>query len=368
MFVICSATGCPPLPQFLSNNFINCERDIAAISNRGITHVLIDSSKIQEPVAQPQSHSYSDEIRFARDAYNKALEAIHKFYSSAAQGEPINVSECQETVCPIIESLGRNNNAATSLTILAKKEKYIFTHSVNTAILSALIGKHLGLEKDTVVELSTCGLLMNIGHIWTPEKILYKQGKLTGNEFEVIKNHPELGYSYLKKQGNVSEEILRGVLEHHERVDGSGYPRGITLENISRFAWILSIVDTYDAMTSDRPFRTALTPNQAIKQIYSMKDVAFHPRYLEHFIKCVGIYPVGCFVKLSDGRFGVVMSLNNSTPLKPSIKIVFDSKFRAIHPEYLDLANQKDINGPKIEITECIHPKTFKLELDRFLW
>jgi len=122
-------------------------------------------------------------------------------------------------------------------------------------------------------------------------------------------------------------------------------------------------------MTSDRPYREAMTPNMAIKRLYTMGNTSFHPRYLESFIKCIGIYPVGCFVKLSDGRYAVVITNTPKAPLLPQVKIVFNSRFRAIHPEFVDLSKRQGKDQSNhLEIIECIHPRTFKLELNRFLW
>lgn len=367
MFVVCSANGFASLPPDLSNKTISSKTDISAILQLNISEVLIDSEKSSTKISFPQT-TYSEEILFAREAYNSALSCIHKIYETIKNKGDLEISEYKKDVSPLIDSINRNSSAAASLTVLARTDRYLFTHSLNTAILSAILGRYMGLAREMVEELSMAAMLMNIGQVWMPEKLLQKKGKLSREEFQLIKQHTLKGSQYLLSQ-NTPETILRSVQSHHEKYDGSGYPEGLSGNDIPQFARIISICDSYDAMTSDRPYREALTPNSAIKHLYSMANSAFHPRYLESFIKCVGIYPVGCFVKLSDGRYGVVVTNTPKAPLLPKVKVVFNSRFRAIHPEFVDLSKRSEtMEGNSLEIVECIHPKTFKLELDRFLW
>ncbi|WP_027722580.1 HD-GYP domain-containing protein [Maridesulfovibrio zosterae] len=367
MYVVCSATGFPNLPTNISNNYISSKENISAILKLSIKEVLIDSSKSS---CQPQfpKTSYSEEILFARKAYNDALICIHDIYDIIKNKGQIQIEKYGEKIDPLLDSIERNNSVTASLTVLARTDRYLFTHSLNTAILSAILGRHMGLCREEIKELSISAILMNAGQVWMNEDLFKKNGKLSINEFAKIKKHPQSGFEYLTDQKEIPENILKAVIQHHEKYDGSGYPHGLSGNNISKYARILSICDSYDAMTSDRPYREALTPNMAIKHLYTMTDTSFHPRYLENFIKCIGIYPVGCFVKLSDKRYGVVVSNTPKAPLLPQVKVVFNSRFRAIHPEFVDLASHSSKNsGKSLEIIECIHPKTFKLELSRFL-
>ncbi|WP_320007953.1 HD-GYP domain-containing protein [Maridesulfovibrio sp.] len=367
MYVVCSANGFASLPPDLSNKTISSKTDISAILKLNIFEVLIDSEKSCIQNSFPQT-TYSEEILFAREAYNNVLNCIQKIYEIIKNNGNLDISAYKKDVSPLIDSIDRNSSAAASLTVLARANRYLFTHSLNTAILSAILGRYIGLSRETVEELSIAALLMNVGQIWMPSNLLQKKGKLSKEEFQLVKQHTVKGSKYLLSQ-NTPESILKSVKSHHEKYDGTGYPEGLSGNDIPQFARIISICDSYDAMTSDRPYREALTPNSAIRHLYSMANSAFHPRYLESFIKCVGIYPVGCFVKLSDGRYGVVVTNTPKAPLLPQVKIVFNSRFRAIHPEFVDLANRSDqMKGDNLEIVECIHPKTFKLELDRFLW
>ncbi len=368
MFIVCSATGTASLPPNLANEYISSKDDITSILRHNISEVLIDSSKSLRPKNFPQT-SYSEEILFAREAYSNVLNCINKMYKVIKNKEQLEIGEYAAEVDPLLESIERNNSASASLTVLAQSDRYLFTHSLNTAILSALLGRYMELSRDTVKELFIAAMLMNIGQVWMQPDLFKKKGKLSLSEFSTIKKHPESGSIYLTEQNDIPDSIVKAVLSHHEKYDGSGYPYGISGNDIPQYARIISICDSYDAMTSDRPYREALTPNTAIKHLYTMTSTSFHPRYLESFIKCIGIYPVGCFVKLSDGRYGVVVTNTPKAPLLPQVKVVFDRKFRAIQPEFLDLSKiSGEIKGGNLEIVECIHPKTFKLELDRFLW
>ncbi|WP_092161199.1 HD-GYP domain-containing protein [Maridesulfovibrio ferrireducens] len=368
MYIVCSANGYPGIPHDLANKYILTKDSILTLLRCDIREVLIDSSKSTVADSFPQT-SYSEEILFARETYTKTLKLIQNIFETIENGGDLDIEQYGNNINPLLDSLERNSSATASLTILARTNKYIFTHSLNTAILSAILGRFMGLSRESIKDLTISAMLMNVGTIWIPGDILNKKGKLTQQEFSEIKKHPVVACNYLKKQENISIDIIRAVLSHHERDDCSGYPEGLSGNEIPQYSRIISICDSYDAMTSERPYRDAMDPNMAIKHLYSMKNTAFHPRYLESFIKCIGIYPVGCFVKLSDGRYGVVMNNTPQAPLLPQIKIVFDSRFRATHPEYVDLSQRTSgSKGSNLEIVECIHPKSFKLELNRFLW
>ncbi|WP_319779734.1 HD-GYP domain-containing protein [Maridesulfovibrio sp.] len=367
MYVVCSASGFISLPPELSNKTISSKTDISSILSLNIGEVLIDSEKSSIQESFPQV-TYSEEILFAREAYNNALHCMQKIYKTIETQGELELTEYKKDISPLIDSIDRNNSAAASLTVLARTDRYLLTHSLNTAILSAILGRYMGLSREVIEEISIAAMLMNVGQLWISPNLLQKKGKLSKEEFHEIAMHPRKGSKYLLSQ-HIPDSIVKSVQSHHEKYDGSGYPEGLSGNDIPKFSRIISICDSYDAMTSERPYREALTPNAAIKHLYAMANSAFHPRYLESFIKCVGIYPVGCFVKLSDGRYGVVTNNTPKAPLLPQVKIVFNSRFRAIHPEFIDLSKQAEqAHKDNLEIVECIHPKTFKLELNRFLW
>lgn len=368
MFVVCSASGYPSLPKDIANNFISSKNEIVAILKQNINEVLIDSSKSSIQKSFPQT-SYSEEILFAREAYSNVLNCIHNIYKTIESKGQLEINTYKQEVDPLLDSIERNTSAAASLTVLAQKDRYLLTHSLNTAILSIILGRYIGLPRESLTDISIAAILMNIGQVWIRPDLFKKCGKLSQEEFYIIKEHPEKGSDYLSSQKDIPCDIIQAVEHHHEKYDGSGYPAGLAGSEIPKYSRIITICDSYDALTTDRPYRKAMTPNMAIKRLYTMANTSFHPRYLESFIKCIGIYPVGCFVKLSDGRYAVVVSNTPKAPLLPTVKVVFNSRFRAIHPEFVDLAkNSKDVRGKNLEIVECIHPKTFKLELDRFLW
>ncbi|OEU65290.1 MAG: metal-dependent phosphohydrolase, partial [Desulfovibrio sp. S3730MH75] len=290
MFVVCSANGNPTLPEEIANTCISSKEAILKLQRCDIKEVLIDSSKSITENIHPKT-SYAEEILFARETYANILNMIKVMFETVESGGSLDVPQYEKNIDPLIDSIERNSSAAASLTVLAQADKYLFSHSLNTSILSAMLGRFMGLSRESITQLSIAAMLMNIGKIWIPDNILEKKGKLTKQEFSTIKDHPVAACKYLSNQQGISLDIVKGVLSHHERDDSSGYPEGISGNEIHKYARIISICDSYDAMTSDRPYREAMTPNMAIKHLYSMKETAFHPRYIESFIKCVGIYP-----------------------------------------------------------------------------
>jgi len=259
----------------------------------------------------------------------------------------------------------RNEAAAVTLFKLRGFDEYTYTHSINVSILAVLLGKHLGLDKPTLLKLGLAGMYHDVGKARIPESILNKPGKLTPAEFQAMKAHPLEGYNVMKGQADLDPEILRAVVEHHERHDGSGYPRGVRGEDISRFSRIISVVDVYDALTSRRVYKGAMAPAKALGMMYQWRDKDFPHNAIENFIRCVGVFPVGSFVRLSGGEFGIVASTNPVRPTKPEIKVVLDAKMRPQLARVLDLEALEGTPQAQ-DIAEVLNPADHKIDLERF--
>lgn len=239
-------------------------------------------------------------------------------------------------------------------------------HSVNVAILGATLANHIGLPVSQVREVAFGGLVHDIGTVLVNPGILSKKTEFTPEEYKEMTKHPILGYQLIKRQADVPEAVALCALEHHERFDGSGYPKGLPFEKISPHARLLGIVDTFDAMTNERPHKRGIMPRDALKIMYMERDKLFYSEHLEQFIKCMGIYPVGSFVKLSDGKYGIVMNNFPDSPLTPEVKVILDRKFLPIS-NFLVKVSQPSDNRENICITECLDPDVLKIDLAKYL-
>jgi putative nucleotidyltransferase with HDIG domain len=334
--------------------------------------VLVDSS-IQislldqvRPVGVPITTGLGEELPIAKRLYSDALVHVKSFVDDVRKGTDIDYRKATPLVANFIDSVFRNEAAAVTLFKLRGFDEYTYTHSINVSILAVLLGKHLGLDKPTLLQLGLAGMYHDVGKAKIQESILNKPGKLTENEFKAMQAHPLEGYKIMQKQVGLDPEILRAVVEHHERHDGTGYPRGLKHQDIGRFSRIISVVDVYDALTSRRVYKDAMAPAKALGMMYQWRDKDFTPHAIDNFIRCIGVFPVGSFVRLSGGEFGIVSSINAVRPTKPEVKVVLDTKMR---PQLARLLDLEALEGtPEAQdISEVLNPADFKIDLERFL-
>lgn len=225
----------------------------------------------------------------------------------------------------LIDNILKNKDMLVSLIDIKNTDNYTYQHSVNVAVISLIIGIGLNLNKNRLITLCSGALLHDIGKVFIPKEILNKPSSLTQEEYEVIKKHPKLGYEYLRKQSQIKTTILLISLQHHERIDGTGYPYGITGEKIHYLSKIVSIADVYDALTSDRSYRRALSASDAIEYIMGNVGRMFDFSIVNMFTKLIVPFPFGTIVKLSNGDVGIVQETPAHFPLRPSVKIVKSS-------------------------------------------
>ena len=222
-----------------------------------------------------------------------------------------------------IETSGKN--IEINLNALRISDKYTFNHSIDVGAMAGILAHKLGFAQSFVKDATLAGMLHDIGKQKIPKEILNKTSSLTDEEFEIMKKHPQLGYDMIKDSKIISEEIKLGVLNHHENVDGTGYPNGIKDEEIGDIAKIISIVDAFDALVTDRPYRKAQTPAKAIEEMYSMSQ-KFDYTYFVIFLSIINAYPNGTIVQLSNNETAVVVGQNSPFPLRPKIKILSTGK------------------------------------------
>lgn len=220
----------------------------------------------------------------------------------------------------IVDGVIENPDVVYNMNRLYGHHEYTYMHSVNVCILSVCIGVKLNLNHSSLIELGSAGILHDIGKKYVPIEILDKQGKLTKEEFELIQMHPEYGYRMLTESQIISSVTRAAVLQHHERFDGSGYPKGLKGKKITLFGRILAIADTYDAMTSDRAYRTAFLPSETIEYLMGDGNRLYDSQLIEYFLKCIAVYPLGSCVELSDGTIGIVIQNYSDCILRPQIR------------------------------------------------
>jgi HD-GYP domain-containing protein (c-di-GMP phosphodiesterase class II) len=342
---------------FWRNQFpIKDQSRLREVQESGIQHCWIDVSKGRdvssektpelaaaeptnlEPQPKQERVPLSDELQRAARLRARSAEAMRRMFTEARLGNAIEPGECVSLVDDVVESINRHPDALLSLVRLKNADEYTYLHSVAVCALMVALGRQLGLSDAQCHEAGMAGMLHDLGKAAMPQEVLNKPGKLTPAEFEIVKQHPVRGHEMLLAGANVSEAVMDVCRHHHERVDGTGYPDGLAVEQISLLARMGAVCDVYDAVTSDRPYKAAWDPAQALSQMATWKG-HFDPAIFQSFVKSVGIYPTGSLVRMRSGRLAVVLEQNPSTLTKPRVKLFFSTKAGLpLEPQILDLA------------------------------
>jgi len=316
---------------------------------------------------EPSPIPFAEELPAARQAYKAAKLIIQQAMEDVRMGRALNMEAVSEVVGNMSDSILRNPDALTSLTRLKQFDEYTFFHSVNTSALALSVGRHLGYERVPLLQLGTGMLLHDIGKTLIPVEILNKPGRYEAGEFEIMKQHVLRGAEILSKTTGLNDMFLKPTLEHHERVDGTGYPNRRPKADLSQFGLIATIVDIYDAVTSDRCYHKAKTPHDTLQMLYKLGTQGHVDGTLvQQFVQVVGVYPVGSCVLLSTGERAIVKQFNHQTPLRPLIVLITDEAgHHRSTPLALDLAAQ--FCHPKQAIASILDPATLGIDSRAYL-
>lgn len=313
--------------------------------------------------------SVEREIRTASGHYAEAKAFAISIMSGLRIGRTLDLNRAREVVDDCVDSILRNDDALLLLTRLKNKDEYTAEHSLNVCILSAAFGRRLGLLEEEIRTLGLCGLLHDIGKAKVPVELLQKPGPLTPTEHGIMQNHANWGREMLMalpRAGHAAVDVAYG---HHERLDGKGYPRGLVDSQIPYFAKIVAIVDTYDAITSNRAYDRARSSREALEIIHRFRGVQFDPELAREFVLLVGIYPPGSIVEMTSGEVAIVIASNRKNRRKPKVMLVRDTnKQRPEKYQFLDL-QKSALNslGEPFEILREVPDGTYGIVLQRFI-
>ncbi|MBY0474756.1 MAG: HD-GYP domain-containing protein [Nitrosomonas sp.] len=340
------------------------KKDLDKLVNCNLDEIWIDTSKgldvakiIQvenpepvildqplQPTKKPVARvSVEEELHAAKIIQHKAKEAVVAMFGDVRMGKALEIEEAESLVDEINQSMERNPNALLTLIRLKNVNEYTYLHSVAVCMLMVALGRVLGLSAVQIKQAGTAGLLHDIGKMVIPNEVLNKPGKLTDEEFVIMKSHPKRGWEILKSCYQVHESALDVCLHHHERVDGKGYPEKLSGDALSLFARMGAVCDVYDAISSDRCYKSAWSPAESIRKMASWKDGHFDETVFQAFVKTIGIYPSGTLLKLKSERLGVVIEQSTKKLTTPIVKIFFSTRINAhIHSEIIDLSKETD--------------------------
>ena len=307
------------------------------------TEEIVAVERIPEPLPVVQKKtSFNDEINRAAKICAKGKEAVVSMFQEARMGKAIEAEAAAPLVEEISNSVLRNPGALISLARLKIADDYTYMHSVAVCALMIALSRKLGLDEQQTREAGMGGLLHDMGKAMIPLEILNKPGKLTEEEFALVKTHPEEGYKLLREGTGISDIAKDICLHHQEKIDGSGYPKHLTGDTMSLFAKMGAVCDVYDAITSNRPYKAGWDPAESIKRMAEWTG-HFDPSVFQAFVKSIGIYPVGSLLRLESGKLGVVVEQSEQSLLKPRVKVFFSTKSQAyLKPELIDIAHSPE--------------------------
>ncbi len=276
---------------------------------------------------------FQKEIRRANEVFETAQTTIANIMGTLRDGGELDILAVKRTVAPMIKSVLRNSDAMACMVSMQKKDDYTYNHALATAVWALVFGKHLGLDHVDLKSLATGALLLDVGKTMIPTELLQKTGGLDVDEFEEIKRHVEYGLQILNDTKNVDPIVETIVRTHHERHDGSGYPRGLAGNKIPVFGRITGIIDTFDAMTSVRSYSAAVSTYDVMRHLLNNANILFQAEIVERFIQVVGMFPTGTLVELNTGEVAIVMQQNPVRRLRPKIMLILDEK-KKMREEY----------------------------------
>jgi len=313
----------------------------------------------------PHHIGASQEVERAVKICAESQKAVASMFHEARMGNSINANDVLPIVEEITTSVMRNPGALVSLARLKDKDNYTYMHSVSACAMMAALARTLELNTEQIRNAALAGLVHDVGKTQTPLKILNKPGKLTEDEFEVIKRHPADGHRILKESEGVNYVALIVCLQHHEKLDGSGYPNQLTHEKIGPYAKMSAVCDVYDAITSDRPYKKGWEPAEAIRKMAEWSHRCFDQHIFHAFVKTIGIYPIGTLVRLDSDHLGVVIEQTNYSLLTPILMVFFSIETNSrITPWVLDLSKP----ACKDKIISHEDPKKWNIHDIQELW
>jgi putative nucleotidyltransferase with HDIG domain len=311
------------------------------------------------------SQNLREEIPRAQKAFDKSHKHINQLMSDVQRDSKIDIDGSKRLVSSCVDSILSNETAMFWLSKIKNKDEYTAEHCVRVGILAIAFGKYLQLPRKELELLGLCGMLHDVGKMKVPQHILNKEGPLTQDEYKIVKEHTVLGYVFLRNHGGIDEQVCTAAYNHHERMNGRGYPRQVSSELLSQYDRIIAIIDSYDAMISDRCYRKGMAPSKALNQLYKGQGELYDLELVKQFIQMVGIYPVGSLVELSNGQVGVVLSVNENSKLEPVIELVTNSQRKRIKPKAIDLTKHpKDENGQPLRILHTLADNEVEFDLE----
>jgi HD-GYP domain-containing protein (c-di-GMP phosphodiesterase class II) len=304
--------------------------------------VTVDSERSERRAAAPPPApryttqvAVEHEIARAKVAHGSAHQAMRDVVAAVRANRMLDAQHLEQAVGSMTESVLRNPDALVLFSRLREKDDYTHAHAIDVAVYMTSFGRFMQLPPEQISLLGYLGLMQDIGKLRVPDAILAKRDRLSGPELEQARRHVEHSVAILGETPGLPPELAGLAALHHERHDGSGYPKGLKGKEIGTFGSIAAIVDTFDALTARRPYAEAVSPSTALSMLYKWRGTFFDAALVEQFIRCIGIFPLGSVVELNSGEIGIVIAQNTEKRLQPRVMVIRDASGNALRPQKL---------------------------------
>jgi HD-GYP domain-containing protein (c-di-GMP phosphodiesterase class II) len=347
---------------------INCckEVKIDEVQSEKIRLPRTDRVESAIPFNSRVNHvSTKSEVKRATNTYNNASKLVTNIMDDIRLGKAIDTKAAKEVVSDAVDSMIRTPDAMMMLTRIKDRDAYTAQHSMNVAVLTIAFGRALGMERERLEELGVCGLLHDMGKVLTPIDVLNKEGKLELEEFMIMKKHPTDGRDILASSGGLFPGAMDVAHGHHERLDGSGYPRGLYGHQTTLWTKVVAITDAFDAITSDRCYKDGRSNMDAFRILNKERGTHFDSNLVMRFIGAIGIYPPGSIVLMNSGESGVVIETNANQALLPTVLLLRDKNDQVIEPRLLDLTQKIKVpdSDQFYKIVNTLRPSNTSIDL-----
>jgi putative nucleotidyltransferase with HDIG domain len=341
--------------------------DAAPTKQQADSEIQTEVDQLSMPTANSEQPSrLSDEIARAKKLIAEAKQTTQRLMGDVRLGKQIEMHQVEKIVEQMTESVLNNKDALISLLRIKTADEYTYTHSLAVSALCISFARQLEFDANQIRQIGVGGLLHDIGKMKVPPEILNKPGPLTEKEFEIMKTHVREGDRILNESTNLDAACICVTAHHHERLDGTGYPEGLKGDQISLFGQVAAIVDIYDALSSERCYKVAMSPHVALRKVFEWSQGYLNRNLVEKFIAHVGIYPIGTLVRLKSGYIAVVIDHGEKGSLTPVVRAVCDAVQRLpIEPFVIDLGIQRQI-GNEHDIVCCEAPEKWHVRPEQY--
>lgn len=360
-----SATPGKPFGRMPSRDSCSGAADDGVTTQRPTSNAALGlpAGTTLRPYAEPAA--IEAELPRANQSWSRGAETLRGLMDDLHKQAYTDLRDIDEVTEGLVESMIETPDAMLWVARLRNQDRCTYHHSMKVAVHLIALGRHIGFPRADLGRLGQIGMLADVGKMLLPGALLDKPGVLTASEYAVLKRHVQFGIEALRKSMSLDPMVEQGILQHHERLDGSGYPQRLEGNEIGIFGRMAAIADCFAAMTSDRPYAKAISPQEALMQIYRWSGASFHAPLVEQFVQAIGVFPVGSLVELSNGEAAIVLAHNLVRRLEPRVLVLAGADHVPLHKPFERdlLSSPEDDTGHAIRIARGLPAGAHGLQL-----